>query len=437
MVKLFIFFYFLVLSIYWFIRIYISNKWLVKNRKPPLLIKGDLNFIIIIPVLNEGRIIKDTIEYFLNLLKPFANSKLVMVTTNKELISNDCPEENTISILKPINHDKLIKINYPGVDGKMAHQLNFAINYLLNNNIINHQLVGVYNADSRPEEKTFFWITANFNSSHKVFQQYGNYFNNLDNIFKKSFFPKSILFSSSAWQNRWSIGFEIFNNLKQISFLNNEKCSLLYPINYCIGHGLFFTKDIFLSVGGFSENTHNEDAILGLELCYKKEYIKPIPYFDYADSPNSLTSLFFQKATWFFGPFQSFIYYKILRKKDEKVNHFKLFILSCKLFFHAIYWTVGPLLFLCFFIYSLITKSCLLFIIVYFSYLVIPNFISYLLFKKNKKIKAHNAFIYIFIGSFFAYILHGFSAYYSILCYIYSLLTKNKIEKYKTKILRE
>ena len=84
MVKLFIFIYFLLLSAYWFIRIYISNKWLAKNRRTPLINRGDLNFIIIIPVLNEGRIIKDTIEYFLNLLKPFTNSKLVIVTTNKE-----------------------------------------------------------------------------------------------------------------------------------------------------------------------------------------------------------------------------------------------------------------------------------------------------------------------------------------------------------------
>lgn len=437
MVKLLIFFYFLISSIYWFIRIYVSNKWLVKNRKLPLANKGVFNFIIIIPVLNEGKIIKDTIKYFLDLLESFNDSKLIIVTTSKELLNVDCPEENTINILKSINYDKLVKINYSGVDGKMAHQLNFAIDYLLKNNILNHQLVGVYNADSRPEKETFSWVAASFNTSDKVLQQYGNYFNNLDSISKKSFFSKSILFSSSTWQNRWSIGFEVFNNLKQLSLLNNKKYPLLYPINYCIGHGLFFTKDIFLDVGGFSENTHNEDAILGLELCYKKEYIKPIPYFDYADSPNSLKSLFFQKATWFFGPFQSFTYYDILRRKNRRTNHFKLFILSSKLFLHAVYWVVGPLLLLYLFIHSLIAKDFLLFIITYFVYLVIPNFIAYLLTGKDKKIKTYKVFIYIFIGSFFAYILHGLSAYYSILRSIYSLLTKKKIEKYKTKMLRE
>lgn len=437
MVKLFISFYFLVLSIYWFARIYVSNKWLFENRKLPLANKRIFNFFIIIPVLNEGKIIKDTIKYFLDLLKPFNNSKLIIVTTKKELFNNDCSAENTINILKSVNHDKLIKINYPGVNGKMAHQLNFAIDYLFKNNIINNQLIGIYNADSRPEEETFSWIATNFNSSDRVFQQYGNYFNNLDGISKKYFFSKSILFSSSIWQNRWSIGFEIFNNLKQISFLNNKKYPLLYPINYCIGHGLFFTKDVFLNVGGFSENTHNEDAIFGLELCYKKEYIKPIPYFDYADSPDSLKSLFFQKASWFFGPFQSFTYYNILRKKYKKSDHFKLFILSCKLFFHAVYWVAGPLLLLYLFIYSLVVKDFLLFVITYFVYLIIPNFVAYLLSRRDKKIKTYKVFIYISIGSFFAYILHGFSAYYSILCSIYSLLTKKKIKKYKTKILRE
>jgi|AntRauTorcE11897_2_1112592.scaffolds.fasta_scaffold04103_7 hypothetical protein len=424
-------------SICWYIKIYISNNWLVENKKLPSINKGNLNFIIIIPVLNEEEIIRETIKYFLDLLNDFSDSKLIIVTTNKELLNNDYQTENTIDILKSINHDRLIKVNYPGVNGKIAHQLNFAINYLLKNNIIDNRLIGVYNADSRPEKETFSWISANFSSDDKVFQQYGNYFNNVDSVLMKNFFTKSILFSSSTWQNRWSIGFEILNNLKQFSFLNNKRYHLLYPMNYCIGHGLFFSKDIFLRVGGFSENTHNEDAIFGLELCYEKECIKPIPYSDYADSPNSLKSLFFQKATWFFGPFQAFTYYNILKKKDKIVDHFRLFILSCKLFLHAVYWIVGPFLLLYLFIYSLITSNFLLFVLTYFIYLVIPNFIAYSLSKNNKKIKTYKVFIYIFIGSFFAYILHGLSAFYSILCSIYSLLTKKKMEKYKTEILRK
>jgi cytochrome bd-type quinol oxidase subunit 2 len=82
-------------------------------------------------------------------------------------------------------------------------------------------------------------------------------------------------------------------------------------------------------------------------------------------------------------------------------------------------------------------KNFLLFLLVYLIYLIIPNFIAWLLSKKDKKIKDIKAFIYIVIGSFFAYILHGFSAYYSILCSCYSLLTNKKIEKYKTEIIRD
>lgn len=437
MIRLLILLYFLFSSIYWFIKFYISNKWLNQSKKLPIANMGNLNFIIIIPVLNEGKIINDTVNYFLDLLSNFGNSKLVIVTTNKESLNVDCCTENTISILNSINHDKLIKINYPSIDGKMAHQLNFAINYLIKNNIINNQLIGIYNADSRPEKETLNWISDNFIDNNKVFQQYGNYFNNIDGILKRKFFSKSILFSSSVWQNRWSFGFEIFNNLKQQSFLNNNKFPLLYPFNYCIGHGLFFTKEIFLELGGFSENTHNEDAIFGMELCYRKEYIKPVPYFDYADSPNSLKGLFFQKATWFFGPSQAFLYYNILKNDNKKDNHFRLFILSCKLFLHAIYWIIGPSLLLFLFIYSFWIKNFLLFLLVYLIYLIIPNFIAWLLSKKDKKIKDIKAFIYIVIGSFFAYILHGFSAYHSILCSCYSLLTDKKIEKYKTEIIRD
>jgi len=232
------------------------------------------------------------------------------------------------------------------------------------------------------------------------------------------------------------MGFEIFNSLKQ--FLFSGKIILLekffYPLNYCIGHGLFFTRDIF-EKHNFFEETYNEDAILGLELSYEKKMIIPLPFFDVSDVPNSTKSLFFQKVGWFFGPFQAPLYYKKLKVKIPGVDKVRLFLLSGKLFSHTIFWLVGPTFLFLLFLNALFTLDFVPFLLCYFSFLVLPSFLVYILFP-NKKIKAGRALFFIFIGSFFAYIMHGASAYYSIFLTAKAMFTNKEIEKYKTKILR-
>lgn len=476
---------FFFLSVYWLARILVSYCWLKNERK--FFQKGVNNivrpFILVIPVLEEKEIILATIDYFVDLMKPFSGSKLVIVTTAQEiknfeeikesakklvsrgtrdkivfLIKSNFAEDlsdlsdieilrrralkaidkykNTIDILKNLSRERVMIVNYPFAFGKMAHQLNYCLKLLIDKGLWNNELLGIYNADSRPNRETLFWLSKKGGGSGLIFQQYGNYLGNIDSILKKGLISKTLLFSSSVWQNRWSIGFEIFNNLKQFLFFDKtiflEK--FFYPLNYCIGHGLFFTKDIF-EKHNFFEKTYNEDAIWGLELSYEKKIIIPLPFFDFSDSPNSIRSLFFQKVGWFFGPFQAPLYYKKLKVKIPGVDNARLFLLSSKLFSHAIFWLVGPTSLFLLFLNALVTLNFAPFLLCYLTFLVLPNFLVYILFP-NKKIKAERALFFLFIGSFFAYIMHGASAYYSIFLTAKSIFTNKEINKYKTKILR-
>jgi len=476
---------FIFLSAYWIVRILISFFWIKKLKKNFHSSKQNTarSFILVIPVLNEKDVILATIDYFLVLIKPFPGSKLLIVTTEKEnkiyeqkkksarelinrgirdeiisLIKSDFAKDlsylldigllknkameiingdkNTIDVLNGVHKNDVIIIHYPFTFGKMAHQLNFCLKLLINKGVWTNEILGIYNADSRPEQETLFWLNKKGVGSGLIFQQYGNYFGNIYSIMKEGFFRKATLLSSSIWQNRWSVGFEIFNNLKQFIFpyRNIMGGKFLYPLNYCIGHGLFFTKDIF-ERQNFSEDTHNEDAIFGLRLSYEEKKILPLPFFDFSDSPNSIRSLFFQKSSWFLGPFQAPLYYKKLKAKITGVNKLKLFLLSGKLFFHAIFWLIGPSCLLLLFLNALINLDFKLFLLCYFCFLVLPGFLTYILFP-NKKIKAMEVLFFLVIGSFSAYIIHGASAYYSIFLTIRSIFTKKEIDKYKTKILR-
>lgn len=481
----FIIFSFIVLSVYWLVRILVSFFWIKHERRT--FKRGyrtpTRQFIIVIPILEEKEIIFSTIEYFLAWLRPFPGSKLVIVTSGKEekickekkesarqrvvngargeiisLIKTDFGEDlsdlenieilkqraraaidnyqTTIDVLKNFHRQEAIIIHNPFTSGRMAHDLNYGLKTLIERGLWHDELVGIYNADSRPDPETLFWLSERSRGSGLVFQQYGNYFGNLGSIFKKQFIGRAILFSSSVWQNRWSLGFEIFNNLKQFLFSGQTIFGerFFYPLNYCIGHGLFFTKDIF-ERQNFFEDTQSEDAVFGLELSYEKIRITPMPFFDLADSPNFLESLFFQKAAWFFGPFHAPRYYKKLKSKVPSADRARLFILSAKLFFHAFFWLAGPTCLLVLLAGAVITRDFILLLLVYLSFLVLPGLLVYGLFP-NKKIKAGQALIFLLIGSGLAYIMHGASAYYAIFQTVKAGLTRQGLAKYKTKIQR-
>lgn len=311
---------------------------------------------MLIPVLDEMKRLPETLDYFLNEFKDL-NLKIVIITTEKEREFKNEPSFDTIDFSCQMSSvdSRIIHYHYPFVSGKMAHQLNYGIRKLSEEIDLTSVFLAVYNADSRPHTKTFNWVLemANKNKDLQVFQQYGDYTKNLYAF--RGFFQKSILTSVALQQTQWSIGAEIFRALKQFK-IKNSKSVLKAPFNHCIGHGLIFTKDIFDQVGGFSEKSHNEDAIFGLKLSYLGKTIMPIPVFDMSDTPDKVGSLVQQRENWYFGPMQAFYYYKEIIKEDVGVtiNRKRLFILCCKLFRNAINWALGP-----FFLSYFFNNSCI------------------------------------------------------------------------------
>ena len=434
-------------SMSWTYRIFKSLSWIKRERST--LISGVVSnrkIFILIPVLDEADILEDTVDYFSkNFLEKDDCLHLVIITTEKEntIISS---YSNTIDVAKGIidKYTRVSHIHFPGRDGKMAHQLNFAVKKLVDteNMMRGDDVMAVYNADSRPEKETFNWVKDKLISGkYKVFQQYGCYMKNISNIGYVS--GSYILIAGSLWQTRWSIGFEIYNALKQIKFLKHTKdFRLNYPFNYCVGHGLYMTRSVFDQIGGFNEKTHNEDAVLGLQLSDMQEIIMPIPYFDISESPDTLNMLYRQKSNWYFGPLQAYSYLPFVSTKlrYSEYRRFRLYILTTKLFFHAIYWIVGPTLISLILVLSIILRDIQLLIFSLLAFLLfsIPSIISYyfvtnlkITLSKNGILKTETKST---IGFFGFYIMHGVSAYNGLYRYVRQILSGKKAEKVKTKI---
>lgn len=424
---------FTIVSLNWIKDIFTTSMWIKKNLKKKITPNYNKSIYILIPVLNEEKRIEKTVMYFLKTFSKFKNLRVSIITTQFESVTKN--NYSTIDIAKRLakENKNILHFHYPETNGNMASQVNYGVNKINRKFNLNDSIFGLYNADSRPHKKTMDWLTSNLkeNPNNSVYQQYGNYLLNYNNL--GSFLKKSILVSAGSWQNRWSFGFEIPHALSQYNKFN----LFGYPLNYCIGHGLFFTKKIFDKLKGFSENTHNEDAIFGLELSYLKEKINPIPFFDLSDSPDSLMGLLIQKKNWFFGPFQSFKYFKKIISKRKNVKKFELFIFSLKLFSHALYWIIGPSLFLLSMVLLIMdysTLNLILFLFVFLLFLPLINFISTVKINKPKKQKP--TFLHNIFGSFIMYSMHGVSAYLALFQTILKIFGI-QIKKGKTKMKNE
>lgn len=89
-------------------------------------------------------------------------------------------------------------------------------------------------------------------------------------------------------------------------------------MNYVIGHGLYIKVIDLKTLGGFPEDTINEDACLGYLLNCNNIKIIPIPFLEKAESPNKVSIYIKQQTTWFNGPWYAFQYWKCKMKAQGK-----------------------------------------------------------------------------------------------------------------------
>lgn len=166
---------FITISFLWIWRISRTFFWLKKD----IFLNNKASdrrgrFFVLLPVLDEALILEETVEYFSKSIQLFRDSKVVLITTEKEYQLNNLQSlKNTIVLSKVLEKrfDNVISLHYPYVEGKMAHQVNYAVNFIKNNsNIQKGDFFALYNADSRPDNGTFGWIHQYLSNNQKQAQ---------------------------------------------------------------------------------------------------------------------------------------------------------------------------------------------------------------------------------------------------------------------------
>lgn len=311
---------------------YISCRYLLKKGKI-FSNKQTQDVFLIIPVLEEQSIIKESVEHFAKLVTD--KTHVVYVTSSKEKKKKNIPTTSELLCALKKNTQLKLSIVLWLKNAVMAHQINYAINKLTQQ-LKKDFIVGIYNVDSQITSSTISRILKVFENAKDrrfVVQQY-------------TLYPHSsggILSHIALWQNRWTLHFELGRVLVGENSYFSHICK---TFNYVIGHGLFFTNKVWKEIGGIPQDVSNEDACMGLVLYAHDYKIYSIKNVEYALIAKNLKVYVKQQSVWFNGPLYAFLYAQKINSRhypDVKF-YFQCWMGAAKLFMHAIYWLFGPIL---------------------------------------------------------------------------------------------
>ncbi len=400
-------------TIFFYIRARLFINKAQKENNTQKIENENNKIIIAIPCLREQKCLEDTVDYFCRIAKDIP---IVIITSQKEIKENINNEVTTQEIIRQKilpKYKNVYLINYPYTDGYMAHQLN----YMLENldkvfkeeiDIENTYLV-LYNADSRPNEKTFNEINAKIKQGHKVIQQYSYCMKNYKEL-------NNILKGFSLYQSN----FEIKTGLINTFF----KSKILYT--HVLGHGLIINIKTLKELGNFNTDFWCEDIYLGIQLKFNNINITPLLTLENMETPNTLLNLVKQNSVWFKTTSQFTKIYKDIIKKGKAKNKLKGLIGCFNEFRCALNWIGFPIILLSTIISSLIIKNYMLLLIFILSYLLYISINTIMTIKIINILdeKNYKANIKIIFYVAIATAISNIGPIYSVMA--------NKKEKYKT-----
>jgi len=353
-----------------------SVRWLQKKQKEfqstfRRITADDFPFLILLlPILREERELPGLLQHISSVKYPANKLRVVVITTEKEEFeAKGLDGENwrsTISVAKEMvenmnlemGNQVFLHFHYPQIVGKKADQLNFAlqeIDRLCLAPSADKTFIGVYDADSRPDVRTFEFIAWDVASSIQnkesippAYQQIPLYLKNFHALART--FEGWLLRLEALYQTRWALGYEIPNYRSQTlllsssphasSFWNNRLC-------YLIGHGCFIRLDIIKQVGSFPTYSPAEDLTLGNILSLLGIPIRPIPFFDFCEVPESLFILFHQSRVWFATSMTIFETIRRLRSSlKSRPSQARAFYLATQRSIMHVSWAFGGIIFI-------------------------------------------------------------------------------------------
>ncbi|PJE64769.1 MAG: hypothetical protein COU90_00680 [Candidatus Ryanbacteria bacterium CG10_big_fil_rev_8_21_14_0_10_43_42] len=300
-----------------------STFWWLKRQRVKTVENTDKHFVVVIPVLREQRVLRETVEWFLSLDYPRDKLTIAIVTTEQEYTTR--ADGQTTVELAALLHDEyghaVWHIHYPETRGEKVHQLNYAISVILEEDALadSEMFIALYDADSRPHPQTLKWVStlSVANRRQQILQQSAIFLQNFSDMKSRNgFIVAKLLQANAILQTRWTLAHEIPRILRQGYALRRWNRRLF--LSHCVGHGLFLRKDVMRELRRLPTETLTEDLFMGFVLSLLREPIQLVPVFESADMPYSLKSALLQKYVWFYGPMEHRTYASVFLQTNPE-----------------------------------------------------------------------------------------------------------------------
>jgi cellulose synthase/poly-beta-1,6-N-acetylglucosamine synthase-like glycosyltransferase len=280
---------------------------------------------LLVPVYDESAVIEASVKYFTQFAF-HSGVHLYYISTQKEGVNGP-----TIQALQALTKQyDFTWLHYPGVGGKKADQLNWAIRWILDNKPVESNqrtYFGIYDVDSRPEPRT---IDALLYASDQIYQQPAIY---LENYRRIGTFQRV----GALLQTKWELSRNVA--VWRENYRRHLQGRSMVSLHSCIGHGLFIRSDLLQDEAFFNTETLTEDLELGYRLAFQGIPITLLPVVDICGYAPTALDTIPQTSRWFSGEVNLYRYYR-----QTKQNFFFTWLVL-KRYYLTFKWALGaPLL---------------------------------------------------------------------------------------------
>ncbi len=295
---------------------------------------SELNLCFIIRVYQEEALMKETIDYWKNVIGESQNIQLIISGTERERNSELLNPTLEIAKKHCFGDSRFRVIETPSTNSSPhAIQTNFAAKSIN----LNPKNTWVYflDIDSRLCHKSYNDLISSVNSGKRIIQLHSLFLSNFSSV---SFGAKSI----AIYQSRWTMSHE----MKRIFLYNLTKLQVAHTV----GHGLCINLEEFRELGMIPENTFADDLSFGFNIIARNKKIYSIyTSFELGDNPVNLKDCIRQKEMWSIGA-REYIKYPINFKKrfpvDFRNDALRILWLGISGFFGYLVWLISTPLFL-------------------------------------------------------------------------------------------
>lgn len=326
--------------------IHTSRLVLRSRRQQAVDTAPQTNLVILLPMLEEQGLAAEAVEYFAKLPYPRNLYHVVVATSGRENKKHGFTTTTIVERLlgnSDLAHCSVFETN--GLDTCKADQLNQALQWLDQSDLdwwTEDTVVGVYDADSRPETDSLLEVgqVAREHTEVNVFQQPALYLLGFNRLRKGVL--GAYLRSRPLYNLRFCLYRELPAFLRSFSAKGQQSCGvsgLCQSPNHLLGHGEFIRLQTLRAIGGFPPPSG--DTSLGTILSYRGEAIWPLSRFDIGQTPDSILMLVLQGATWYAG---CSLYYRDLWRAVGVVENVRWYhvLMVLKRWQENMIWFIGP-----------------------------------------------------------------------------------------------